>query len=99
MGTLSRHSTPLVPVSDLEDISTDLVQWREKVRKNPNSFIDLCVEVGLCPDLWSLYEWWDWLTPISVGHKRFDAMFYICCLEAEPKVVLDNSEVTTLKVS
>jgi len=96
MGSLSQRSTPLVPISDLDDMSIDLVEWREKVRTNPNAFLELCLETGLCPDLWSLYEWSDWLTPISVGHKRFDALFYICCLETEPKVVLDNSEVTTL---
>ena len=66
--------------------------------KDGSAFIDLCVETGLCPDVWSLYEWSNWLTPISVGHKRFDTMFYICCLEKQPKVVLDYTEVTTLKV-
>ena len=98
VNSLSQHSTPLVPISDSEVLSVNLVEWREKVRKDPNAFIELCHQTNLCPDLWSLYEWSDWLTPISVGHKRFDAMFYICCLESEPKVVLDNSEVTTLKV-
>jgi len=97
LGLLSQHSKPLVPISDSDDISVNLVEWREKVRTNPNCFLELCLEVNLCPDLWSLFEWSDWLTPISVGHKRFDAIFYICCLENEPKVVLDNTEVTTLK--
>ena len=77
--------------------SGDLSVWREKVRNDASSFIDLCLELGLCPDIWSLYEWSNWLTPISVGHKRFDTMFYVCCLENQPKVVLDNTEVTTLK--
>lgn len=86
-------------LSDDESLSDiDLSAWREKVRKDGSAFIDLCVETGLCPDVWSLYEWSNWLTPISVGHKRFDTMFYICCLEKQPKVVLDYTEVTTLKV-
>jgi nucleoside diphosphate-linked moiety X motif 19, mitochondrial len=94
----SVKSSQSIPLSDQTDSKIDLISWRERVRSNPNEFLELCLETGLCPDLWSLYEWWDWLTPISVGHKRFDTMFYICCLEKEPKVVLDNSEVTTLKV-
>ncbi|XP_054165331.1 acyl-coenzyme A diphosphatase NUDT19-like isoform X2 [Oppia nitens] len=97
ISLLSEKSRSLVPVSDLDNINVDLTEWREKVAKNPDAFLDLCLQTGLCPDLWSLYEWCNWLTPISVGHRRFDAIFYICCLENEPKVVLDNSEVISLK--
>lgn len=86
------------PLSEIDDIHLDLSAWREKVRKDGSAFIDLCIEAGLCPDLWLLNEWSNWLTPISVGHKRFDTMFYICCLDKQPKVVLDQTEVTTLKV-
>lgn len=87
------------PLSDRDNVSVDLSAWRDKVRKDANSFLDLCMETNLCPNLWSLYEWWNWLTPTSVGHKRCDTMFYVSFLEIEPKVVLDNEEVTTLKVS
>ncbi|KAG9509186.1 Nucleoside diphosphate-linked moiety X motif 19 [Fragariocoptes setiger] len=85
------------PLSDRDNVNVDLSEWRDKVRKDANMFIDLCLETNLCPNLWSLYEWWNWLTPTSVGHKRCDTMFYVCFLEVEPKVVLDNEEVTTLK--
>lgn len=87
------------PLSDRDNVNVDLSAWRERVRKDAASFIDLCLETNLCPNLWSLYEWWNWLTPTSVGHKRCDTMFYVSFLEVEPKVVLDNEEVTTLKVS
>lgn len=87
------------PLSDRDNVNVDLSAWRDRVRKDAGSFIDLCLETNLCPNLWSLYEWWNWLTPTSVGHKRCDTMFYVSFLEIEPKVVLDNEEVTTLKVS
>lgn len=87
------------PLSDRDNVNVDLSAWRDRVRKDAASFIDLCFETNLCPNLWSLYEWWNWLTPTSVGHKRCDTMFYVSFLEVEPKVVLDNEEVTTLKVS
>ena len=80
-----------------EDARVELSEWRERVRNDADSFIELCLSLNECPDLWSLYEWWDWLTPISVGHKRFDTMFYVCCVDKQPRVVLDNREVTTLK--
>lgn len=87
------------PLSDRDNVNVDLSAWRDRVRKDAGSFLDLCLETNLCPNLWSLYEWWNWLTPTSVGHKRCDTMFYVSFLEVEPKVVLDNEEVTTLKVS
>lgn len=87
------------PLSDRDNVNVDLSTWRDKVRKDASCFLDLCLETNLCPNLWSLYEWWNWLTPTSVGHKRCDTMFYVSFLEVEPKVVLDNEEVTTLKVS
>ncbi|KAG8185727.1 hypothetical protein JTE90_000715 [Oedothorax gibbosus] len=75
----------------------DLVAWQERIRKDPLLFPDFCLELGVCPDIWSLHEWWDWLTPTSVGHRRYDTMFYVCCLEKQPEVVLDQTEVITLK--
>lgn len=80
-----------------ENSNINLVEWRDRIHEDPLNFIDLCLESKTCPNLWSLYEWWDWLTPTSVGHRRYDTMFYLCCLEKQPEVVLDQSEVITLK--
>ncbi|XP_053202849.1 acyl-coenzyme A diphosphatase NUDT19-like [Panonychus citri] len=74
----------------------DLSKWYEKVRESGSNFINLCDQTNQVPNIWSLYEWSDWLTPTSYGRKRFDTMFYICCLNKQPKVVLDNTEVTKL---
>lgn len=71
--------------------------WRQRLRENPANFLQLCRDSGLCPNVWALHEWWDWLTPISVGHRRYDTMFYLCCMDKQPEVVLDQSEVITLK--
>ncbi|XP_067144823.1 acyl-coenzyme A diphosphatase NUDT19-like [Centruroides vittatus] len=75
----------------------DIKGWRDKIRKDPLSFVDFCLEANVCPDIWTLHEWWDWLTPTSVGHKRYDTMFYICCLDKQPSVILDQSEVITYR--
>lgn len=84
---------------ELDKSSNELGAWREEVRNDASKFIDLCLHFKLIPDLWSLYEWSNWLTPVSVGHKRFDTMFYICCLDKQLKVMVDNSETTKSKVS
>ncbi|XP_022257076.1 nucleoside diphosphate-linked moiety X motif 19-like isoform X4 [Limulus polyphemus] len=76
----------------------DLAEWRAKLQKSPHSFLELCWELKVCPDVWSLFEWSNWLTPTSVGHKRYDTMFYICCINTHPDVILDDNEVITLKV-
>ena len=48
----------------------DQNSWREKLRSEPRAFLDMCLANKLCPNLWAMHEWWDWLTPISVGHRR-----------------------------
>ncbi|RWS01313.1 Nucleoside diphosphate-linked moiety X motif 19-like protein [Dinothrombium tinctorium] len=96
--TFNRKSiSSQTPTSDLDQTDVDLTAWREKVRQDPIAFVDLCLETNCCPDVWSLYEWWNWLTPTSLGPKRFDTMFYVYCLERQPKVILDNSEITNSK--
>lgn len=49
------------------------------------------------PDVWSLSEWSNWLTPASLS-KRFDTMFYLCFLDNEPTVLHDEKEMTHSKV-
>ncbi|XP_035205052.1 nucleoside diphosphate-linked moiety X motif 19-like isoform X1 [Stegodyphus dumicola] len=75
----------------------NIQMWQEKIHKDPHMFIDLCLESHMCPDIWSLYEWSDWLTPTSVGHRRYDTMFYLCCLPRQPDVLLDKGEVTVMR--
>ncbi|XP_003745029.1 nucleoside diphosphate-linked moiety X motif 19 [Galendromus occidentalis] len=75
----------------------DQNSWRQKLRSEPRAFLDLCLTNKLCPNLWVMHEWWDWLTPISVGHRRYDTMFYVACLDQMPNVILDQSEVVTLR--
>ncbi|KAK8769542.1 hypothetical protein V5799_022551 [Amblyomma americanum] len=88
-------SETLVTESLSEGIDT--TQWRQRLREDPVNLLRMCRENRLCPNVWALHEWWDWLTPISVGHRRYDTMFYICCMDKQPQVVLDQSEVITLK--
>ncbi|XP_003737550.1 nucleoside diphosphate-linked moiety X motif 19 [Galendromus occidentalis] len=78
-----------------EDI--DQNAWRQKLRSEPRALFDMCLENKVCPNIWALHEWADWLTPVSVGHRRYDTMFYATCLDQTPNVVLDQSEVVSLR--
>jgi len=75
----------------------DIREWQKKIHENPVCFADFCLEVGLAPDIWSLHEWWNWLTPNALGHKRFDTMFYVCCLDSLPKAFSDENEVSKVE--
>ncbi|PRD32760.1 UNVERIFIED_CONTAM: nudt19 [Trichonephila clavipes] len=77
--------------------NVDIQSWQERIHNDPYAFLDLCLESHMCPDIWSLYEWSDWLTPTSVGHRRYDTMFYLCCLPRRPDVLLDKGEVTIMR--
>ncbi|XP_076323344.1 acyl-coenzyme A diphosphatase NUDT19-like isoform X2 [Tachypleus tridentatus] len=94
IGRYNMDDTKPTATSFTKD-KVEIAQWKQKLKKNPFSFIDLCLECKICPDLWSLYEWSSWLTPTFFGHKRFDTMFYICFIEKLPEIMLDESEVVT----
>ena len=74
-----------------------LSDWRIRVHKEPSSLLRLYREIEAVPDLWSLVEWADWLTPTDLhekGNRRFDTMFYLASLGEVPVTVQDQLEVT-----
>ena len=63
----------------------------------PDTRLLLVRELEAVPDLWSLGEWADWLTPTDLhekGNRRFDTMFYLASLQEVPVTVRDELEVT-----
>ncbi len=78
--------------------SDDLIEWQKRVHHNPEEFLLLCKKYFLLPDLWSLYEWSNWLTPVNMGPKRYDTIFYICVVDDLPDVRIDGSEIIELLV-
>lgn len=57
----------------------------------------LCRDLNALPDVWSLYEWSNWVTP-KPSPKRFDTAFFVCCTEGEIDAKHDQSETTDLYV-
>ncbi|KAI8759259.1 nucleoside diphosphate-linked moiety X motif 19 mitochondrial [Biomphalaria glabrata] len=66
------------------------MSWRNKIISDPSKFISMCKELEITPDIWSLYEWSNWLTPPLKG-SRFDTAFFICCVDEAP-LVYDSNE-------
>ena len=56
-----------------------------------------CRELHCLPDIWSLVEWSDWLTPRNLG-RRYDTVFYLCCCETTPPINPDGTEVVDAQV-
>ncbi len=82
-----------------------LSKWRQRIREDDSHFLLMCQEMSIFPDIWALHEWACWLTPISVKvteppakPKRFDTIFYICCLNNIPVTYQDNTEMIATKV-
>ena len=76
----------------------DIEEWQKRVYGDPGQFLELCRRYSLCPDVWSLYEWCNWLTPDGMGPKRFDTIFYLCLLDHVPTVHIDGQEITQVRV-
>lgn len=82
--------------------------WREKVDKDASQFIKMCKTFNIVPDIWSLGEWANWLTPVSFARKasktdegskrRYDTAFFICLLDSIPDALHDDKETVHLQV-
>ncbi|XP_063802078.1 acyl-coenzyme A diphosphatase NUDT19 [Pseudophryne corroboree] len=81
---------------DLEAVA----KWRQEVQNNPLQFIEMCKELRCVPNIWALHEWGNWLTPLfsrSSNSRRYDTVFFICCLPRKPLTSDDQKEVSAYK--
>lgn len=82
-----------------EDVNV-INNWRQRVNKDPTEFLKMCLELDVVPEVWSLYEWSNWLTP-TVRHeqgRRFDTAFYVCCVDHKPTAAVDSAETVNALV-
>lgn len=70
-----------------------ITKWRKKIMEDPNQFLNMCEEIGVAPDIWSLYEWAIWMTPLHLRSRRYDTAFFIGCIEEAPKISIDTGEM------
>jgi nucleoside diphosphate-linked moiety X motif protein 19 len=75
----------------------EINNWQRKVQEDANEFISLCRHYECYPDIWSLQEWSNWLTP-SDYTRRFNTMFFLATLDQMPPVFSSSSEISELKV-
>ncbi|KAJ8955468.1 hypothetical protein NQ318_003568 [Aromia moschata] len=54
----------------------EVKKWQKKVHNDPDQFLNMCTQLDIHPDVWSLHDWSNWMTPSEL-HHRFDTMFFI----------------------
>ncbi|XP_068172828.1 acyl-coenzyme A diphosphatase NUDT19 [Antennarius striatus] len=78
----------------------ELMKWRTLVNQNPSNFIRMCRELEILPNIWALHEWSNWLTPKArYGSRRYDTVFFICCLQETPATLQDEKEIVCFQWS
>ena len=51
-----------VPLNEGDEVkSGQLLEWRDRVHKDATQFMTMCRQLKVIPDVWSLFEWSDWL--------------------------------------
>jgi len=76
----------------------DRVHWQHIVHNDASQFLELCKQLEVLPDVWSLHEWSVWRTP-STFKKRFETAFFVTALEQEPSVLIEPNEVKDCAVN
>lgn len=76
----------------------DRKKWQKEVHNDSTKFLELCKELDVIPDLWSLHEWSAWLTPATFK-KRFETAFYIVAVNHQPNLIIEEHEVKEYHVS
>lgn len=70
----------------------DVKHYQNLIHDHKMTFLDMCKELEIIPDLWSLREWSNWLTPTFYGKRRYDTMFYIITLQEQPPANPETNE-------
>ena len=94
---LCKYKTGLKQVN-----SSSLNEWRDRVHSDASQFLPMCEKFDVIPDVWSLYEWTNWLTPTQMGgggNRRFDTMFYVAFVDNFVEAASDDKEVISSEVN
>ncbi|CAK9812563.1 Acyl-coenzyme A diphosphatase NUDT19 [Anthophora plagiata] len=83
--------------SHIEISENELQSWQMRVHNDAREFYTLCENFKCYPDLWSLHEWSNWLTPTYFVGRRFDTVFYLACIPVTPQTICEVTEMEEIK--
>ena len=92
--------------SSFHTTSPDLATWRKRVTSDPVQFLELCEALQAVPNVSALTDWSNWLTPVMrkvsappAKARRYDTIFFLCCMDHKPEVEVDGQELVSAQVS
>ena len=76
-----------------------IIKWQKIVKDKPESFLELCDNHAVVPDLQRLSEWSNFLTPCTYENRqRFDTIFYMAIVPTQLPLVIDTYEAESAEV-
>lgn len=93
------NSNPKLTSSFVNNHS-ELKSWHHIVKNDSNKFLEMCLKLNLVPDIFSLHEWTNWITPVHEKH-RFNTFFFTCFLPQIPSddcLDINRNEINSLEV-
>ena len=99
---------PFIVSCSADELMKAAADQRQKVEQKPEYFLQMCRDLGVVPNIWALNDWRNWLTPVfrkvskpPAKPKRFNTMFYVCCIDCDsvPRTSADETETTQAQVS
>ncbi|KAJ8020448.1 Nucleoside diphosphate-linked moiety X motif 19 [Holothuria leucospilota] len=83
------------PSTFYEGLGEDkFLEWRQKIYNDASQFLVMCKELDIVPNLWSLFEVSNLLTPRSLL-RRYDTIFYLTTLDSVPRVIINEKEMAS----
>ncbi|XP_060823695.1 acyl-coenzyme A diphosphatase NUDT19-like [Bombus pascuorum] len=89
--------TDLGWVQHIKISESELYNWQTRVHNDAREFYTLCKNFNCYPDIWSLYEWSNWLTPTYFIGRRYDTAFYLACIASMPQTIYEITEMEDVK--
>ena len=77
-----------------------ITKWQKIVKDKPETFLELCDNYAVVPDLSILSEWSNFLTPCTYENRqRFDTIFYIAIVPTQLPIIIDTYEAESAEVT
>uniref|UniRef100_A0A336MDJ4 CSON014049 protein n=1 Tax=Culicoides sonorensis TaxID=179676 RepID=A0A336MDJ4_CULSO len=70
----------------------DIISYQKQVHDRKITFLEMCDQLNIIPDVFSLFEWSAWLTPTFFSARRFETAFFLCTLNDQPPVYPEQNE-------
>lgn len=72
--------------------TNDIVTYQRQVHDREITFLQLCQQLNVIPDVFSLFEWSCWLTPTTFPARRFQTAFFLCSVDEQLPIYPEPKE-------